>query len=89
MEIIENKLSSEMFGKLKDIVAGAFKYETGNFNRSKYIVEKLRNIYGTANYNFCCIVGDKYSYDAFYHYYSDVYFKCYFENKKITLFSGK
>ena len=89
MEIKDNKLPNEMFSQVKDIIAGAFKFETGKYERAKYIVEKLKSIYGNEKYNFCCIVGNKGSYGAFYSYYKDVFLRCNFEDQYIVLFSGK
>ena len=91
MEIYDKSedMPSEIFKNIQDIIAGAFKYEKGNFERAKYIVERLRNLYGNVNYNFCCIVGDKYSYGAFYSYYKNILLRCNFEDKYIVLFSGK
>ena len=89
MEIDENHLSTEMYKNVKDIIAGAFKYEKGNYDRAKYIVERLTEIYGNTSYNFCCIIGDRYSYDSFFYYSKDIFLRCFFGNKQIILWSGR
>ena len=90
MEIEYNKLSDSMFSNVKDVIAGAFKYKDGNFERAKYIVERLREIYGDTSYDFSCIVADNSTcFDAYYNYYHDICFKCFFEDKFIVLWSGK
>ena len=86
MEIDVTKLSSEKLKDAKDIIAGAFKYEKDNFERAKYIVERMEERYGK---DFACIVGDKYSYGAYYTFYDNYYLRCYFEDKYIVLWKGK
>jgi hypothetical protein len=49
----------------------------------------LREIYDNTSYNFCCVVGDKFSYGAYYSICKGIHFRCIFENKYITLWSGK
>ena len=89
MEITDNKLSEKMLMNVKDVIAGAFKYKKTNFERAKYIVERLREIYNNTSYNFCCIVANDTSFGSFYSFYQNVYFRCFFEGKFITLWSGK
>ena len=89
MEITDNKLSERMLLNVKDVIAGAFKYKKSNYEIAKYIVERLRQIYDNTSYNFCCIVSDNTSFGAYYYYYQNVYFRCFFDGKFITLWSGK
>ncbi len=85
MEVYESKLPLDMEKNIKDIIAGAFQYS--NSYISKYIVERLREIYGTDKYNFCCVAGS--SYDSYYNYYSNIYFRCNYNGIKIDIWSGK
>ena len=89
MEIKDNKLSPEMLNNVKDVIAGAFKFEKKNYERAKYIVERLREIYANEKYNFCCVVGETNSFGAYYSYYHDIFFRCFFEGKYIIIWSGK
>ena len=82
MEINETKLSSEKLKDVKDIIAGAFKYEKGNFQRAKYIVERMEERFGK---NFACVVGDKYSCGAYFTYHDYYYLRCFFEDKSVVL----
>ena len=89
MDIRDNKLSPQMLSNVKDVIAGAFKFKSTNFERAKHIVERLMEIYKDENYNFCCIVANDNSFGAYYNYYDGIYFRCFFEEKFITLWNGK
>ena len=86
MEVEESKLSLSMEKNFKDIIAGAFQYASDKYE-SKYIVERLREMYGTEQYNFCCVVGS--SFNSYYSYFSNVYFRCKYKGKYINIWSGK
>ncbi len=45
-----------MLLNVKDVIDGAFKYKSSNFERGQYIVERLKAIYNNTSYKFCCIV---------------------------------
>ena len=45
-----------MLLNVKDVIDGAFKYKSSNFERGQYIIERLKAIYNNTSYNFCCIV---------------------------------
>ena len=84
MEILDSKLSSSMEKTFKDIISGAFEYSKDW--ESKYIVERLKEIYGTKKYNFCCVVG---TFNSYYNFFSNIYFRCKYKGKYIDIWSGK
>ena len=58
MEIV-NKLPYKMFLNIKDVIAVAFKFNSKDHDRAKYIVKRIREIYDNISYNFCCLVLDR------------------------------
>ena len=85
MERINSKMDSNMTSNVKDIICGAFKFESTYENRVNYIKSKMDSMY--AKYYWTISIFD-YGYSSA-HYNDNMYFFCEMDNLCVSISGTK
>ena len=81
MERINSKMDSNMTSNVKDIICGAFKFESTYENRVDYIKSKMDSMY--AKYNWTISIFDNGSSTASYN--DNMYFFCIMDHLGVSI----